>query len=54
LGWPDLGTIFLLVGGRRWIPDLMSAEPVHRVSNAACGGIGDVGTPTDMPLWSLF
>jgi len=29
----------------------MGAEPIHRVLNAACG---DVGTLTDMPLWSLF
>ena len=54
LGWQDLGTIFFLIGGRRGIPDLMGAKPIHRVLNATRGGIEDVGTPPDVCLWSLF
>jgi len=54
LGWLDLGTIFLFIGGRRWVPDLMGAEPIHRVLNTAWGDIGNIGTLTGIPLWSLF
>jgi hypothetical protein len=48
---PDLGMIFLLIGGRRWVPDLVGAKTVRRVLYAASGGIG---TLTGMSLWSLF
>lgn len=50
-GRPDLGVIFFLIGRGRWVPDLVSAEPVHRV---LCAARGDIGTLAGAVLWSLF
>jgi hypothetical protein len=46
--------IFFLIGRGRWVPDLMGAEPIHRVLSGARGDARDGGTLTDMYLWSLF
>ena len=47
----DPGIVLLLVGRRRWVPDLLSAKLIRWVLSTTRGGVGKL---TGVCLWLLF